>query len=186
MNITFCSRVSFFIYVLLSIASRSAAFVPKTTGFSRQRVSVCGSTNHRVSSRSNHNRLNPCNPVASLFGMDTATALKVGGPAILERPAVERRERVVEPTKERKDMGRESWEVRIYNDALNTREHVARMLVQVTGLTESTAYQTMMQAHQNGLAVVGRYAYEVAEMYHSALRDGGIVCDIIPVEEDFA
>ena len=106
------------------------------------------------------------------------------GPAILERPAVEER-RSEAPTRERKSQGYEAWEVRIYNDGLNTREHVARSLVQVvTGMTELTAYQTMMMAHQNGIAVVGRYYYEIAEMYHDALRKNGIVCDLVPVEEE--
>lgn len=108
-------------------------------------------------------------------------SIKTGGaPAILDRP----QERVEEPTKQKKRMGSEAWEVRIYNDGLNTREHVARSLVQVTGMSESVAYQTMMQAHQNGIAVVGRWVYEVAEMYHDSLKDKGIVCDIVPVDED--
>ena len=51
-------------------------------------------------------------------------------------------------------------------------------------MSESVAYQTMMQAHQNGIAVVGRWVYEVAEMYHDSLKDKGIICDIIPVDED--
>lgn len=76
------------------------------------------------------------------------------------------------------------WEVRIYNDGMNTREHVARCLVQVTGLSEVGAYQTMMQAHQNGVAVVGRWYYEQAEMYFEALKKKGIVCDLNPVDGD--
>ena len=112
-----------------------------------------------------------------------------GGPAILERPpaVIERKQQQQQdpvPVKERKGMGSEAWEVRIYNDGLNTREHVARSLVQVTGLSELQAYQTMMQAHQNGIAAVGRWVYEVAEMYHDALKKKGIVCDIIPVDEE--
>jgi ATP-dependent Clp protease adapter protein ClpS len=111
-------------------------------------------------------------------------AVKIGGPATLERPETQDKQRVQEPVKERKSTGGEAWEVRIYNDGLNTREHVARSLVQVTGMSERTAYQTMMQAHQNGIAAVGRWCYEVAEMYHDALQTNGIVCDIVPVDED--
>jgi ATP-dependent Clp protease adapter protein ClpS len=108
-------------------------------------------------------------------------SFKTGGaPAVLERT----QERTNQPTKERTGQGSEAWEVRIYNDGLNTREHVARSLVQVTGMSESVAYHTMMQAHQNGIAVVGRWVYEVAEMYHDSLKDKGIVCDIVPVDED--
>ena len=109
-------------------------------------------------------------------------AVKVGGPAVLDRPEIRRR--VDEPVKERKGAGSEAWEVRIYNDGMNTREHVARSLVQVTGMSEMLAYQTMMQAHNNGVAVVGRWVYEVAEMFHDALKKNGIVCDVIPVDEE--
>lgn len=109
---------------------------------------------------------------------------KEGGPAVLDRPEISRKEQTQDPAKERKDLGSEAWEVRIYNDGLNTREHVARALVQVTGMSEMGAYQTMMQAHQNGIAVVGRWVYEVAEMYHDALKKNGIVCDLVPVEEE--
>ena len=105
------------------------------------------------------------------------------GPAILDRPAVEKTKEGA-PVKERKSTGSEAWEVRIFNDGTNTREFVARCLVQITGLSEITAYQTMMQAHQNGVAVVGRYVYEIAEMYHNALKSNGIICDLVPVDED--
>lgn len=108
------------------------------------------------------------------------------GPSLLERPVVAEPPSKVtrDPTRERKQEGNEAWEVRIYNDGLNTREHVARSLVQVTGLSEVVAYQTMMHAHKNGIAVVGRWAFEVAEMYHEELKKNGIVCDIVPVEEN--
>lgn len=113
----------------------------------------------------------------------------MSGPAVLDRPSVVERtdaDRLVDqdPTKESKRMGGEAWEVRIYNDGLNTREHVARSLVQVTGKSEMDAYQTMMQAHQNGIAVVGRWVYEVAEMYAEGLKKNGIVADMVPVDEE--
>lgn len=108
--------------------------------------------------------------------------VRTAGPAVLDRPQVEERSRA--PSKDRQQQGNEAWEVRIYNDGLNTREHVARSLVQVTGMTELVAYQTMMQAHQNGIAVVGRWVFEVAEMYHDELKRNGIVCDLIPVDDE--
>ena len=111
-------------------------------------------------------------------------AVKVGGPAVLDIPETEIQRRADDPVKERKGAGSETWEVRIYNDGMNTREHVARSLVQVTGMSEVMAYQTMMQAHNNGVAVVGRWVYEVAEMFHEALKKNGIVCDLIPVDEE--
>jgi ATP-dependent Clp protease adapter protein ClpS len=109
----------------------------------------------------------------------------LNGPTIIEEhPTTTHRKSTEEPTRDRRRQGNEAWEVRIYNDGLNTREHVARSLVQVTGLSEMLAYQTMMHAHQNGIAVVGRWAFEVAEMYHEELKKNGIVCDIVPVDED--
>lgn len=105
-----------------------------------------------------------------------------GGPAVLDRPSTEG---VRTPEKERKQEGGDAWEVRIYNDGMNTREHVARSLVQITGMAEMTAYQTMMTAHQNGIASVGMFCFEIAEMYNEGLRKEGIVSDIIPVDEDF-
>jgi len=112
-----------------------------------------------------------------------------GGPAVLDRPdAAPTKQRSAEaertPTKERQSVGSESWEVRIYNDGVNTREFVARCLVQVAGLSEMAAYQTMMQAHHNGLAVVGRYPYERAEMYHEQLKTNGILNDMVEVDSE--
>ena len=112
-----------------------------------------------------------------------------GGPAVLDRPAAaptkkRSSEAQRSPAKERKSVGSEAWEVRIYNDGVNTREFVARCLVQVAGLSEVAAYQTMMTAHHNGLAVVGRYPYERAEMYHEALKTNGILCDLVEVDSE--
>jgi ATP-dependent Clp protease adapter protein ClpS len=108
-------------------------------------------------------------------------AIRTAGPAVLDRPATKGHDDVV---KERVREGGEAWEVRIYNDGMNTREHVARSLVQITGMTEITAYRTMMQAHQNGIASVGRFCFEIAEMYNEGLRKQGIISDIVPVDED--
>lgn len=103
-----------------------------------------------------------------------------GGPAVLDRPVIEK-EKKSESVKQNKSADDSGWEVRIYNDGNNTREFVSRCLVQVTGLSEMGAYQTMMQAHQHGMAVVGIWIYERAEMYRDALRNNGILCDMVPV-----
>lgn len=52
----------------------------------------------------------------------------------------------------------------------------------VCGLSESNAYQVMMRAHQEGLAVVGTYDFETAETYCSGLKGKGLSADIVPVE----
>ena len=45
-------------------------------------------------------------------------------------------------------------------------------------------YQTMMLAHQNGMASVGKWCFEIAELYNEGLRKNGIISDIVPVGED--
>ncbi len=110
-------------------------------------------------------------------------AVRGVSPVVVEEPQVEEKKKNSK-SKERSHLGSEVWEVRIYNDGMNTREHVARSLVQVTGLSEFGAYQTMMRAHQNGIAAVGRWCFEVAEMYNEGLRQNGIISDIVPVDEE--
>lgn len=110
------------------------------------------------------------------------TVKRTSGPAVLDRPSSDK---VRTPAKDHNQEGGETWEVRIYNDGNNTREHVARSLVQITGMAEMMAYQTMMMAHQNGIASVGLFCFEIAETYNEGLRHEGIVSDIIPVDEEF-
>jgi ATP-dependent Clp protease adaptor protein ClpS len=175
------SLVRFLLVLLTLVGSTHSTFVaPSRSVHTKATATVTaawGSNSNTVSSQRPAQR-------DALVMMPGLLEKEGTGPAILDRPEISRKERVEDPIKERKDLGSEAWEVRIYNDGLNTREHVARALVQVTGISEMGAYQTMMQAHQNGIAVVGRWVYEVAEMYHDALKKNGIVCDLVPVEEE--
>lgn len=121
-------------------------------------------------------------PVVLNAVIEKESPLKTTGPAVLE-PDTDTGSKGSN-TEKREQNSNKAWEVRIYNDGMNTREHVARSLVQITGLSESTAYQTMMKAHQNGMAVVGTWIFEIAEMYHDALRKQGIVCDLVQVGDE--
>lgn len=154
MNHLFCRCLILFLTVILPTAS---SFSPIQQGRS---VSL-----KRPSARS----------ALTIEREDTITLVPVD-------PAVEEMQSQPDKTS-RKDQGSETWEVRIYNDGLNTREHVARSLVMVTGIPEFQAYKTMMHAHTNGMASVGQWVYEVAELYHDALRGKGIICDLVPVDE---
>ncbi|CAJ1358640.1 unnamed protein product [Effrenium voratum] len=62
------------------------------------------------------------------------------------------------------------------------RDFLARCLMTVCGLKESSAYQVMMQAHTEGVAVVGTYAFETAETYCAALNAKGLSAEIVPVD----
>ena len=175
-----------FVGAMLSLlASQTSAFAPQNSRFSFSGV---------THDTSNSLRNSPNTALSTAFVRDDVVMMPAtldkptanpgnAGPAVLDRPAVEKKISK-DPVKERKTTGSEGWEVRIYNDGKNTREFVARCLVQIVAQSELEAYQTMMQAHQNGIAVVGTYVYEVAEMYYGALKKNGIVCDLVPVEED--
>eukprot|EP00521_Asterionellopsis_glacialis_P000908 CAMPEP_0195263384 /NCGR_PEP_ID=MMETSP0706-20130129/10279_1 /TAXON_ID=33640 /ORGANISM="Asterionellopsis glacialis, Strain CCMP134" /LENGTH=110 /DNA_ID=CAMNT_0040317567 /DNA_START=331 /DNA_END=663 /DNA_ORIENTATION=+ len=105
-------------------------------------------------------------------------------PAILDRPEVMDKKDTKDDVDEEQKFGTESWEVRLYNDPMNKREFVARCLTEITGLSDSSAYQVMMQAHNFGLATVGRYAFEMAELYYEQLREQGLSVDMIPVDDE--
>ena len=121
-----------------------------------------------------------------------ARRLSMAGPAVLEPPTKE--SETIEKQKNKQDEEsttksssnhkRGGWAVRLFNDPMNKREFVAMCLSKITGLTDGQAYQVMMGAHQNGVAVVGRYDQERAELYRDSLRDNGLTVDMIPVEDD--
>eukprot|EP00931_Biecheleriopsis_adriatica_P078670 TRINITY_DN52097_c0_g1_i1.p1 TRINITY_DN52097_c0_g1~~TRINITY_DN52097_c0_g1_i1.p1 ORF type:complete len:197 (-),score=36.32 TRINITY_DN52097_c0_g1_i1:46-588(-) len=72
----------------------------------------------------------------------------------------------------------------LYNDPLNKREFVARCLMTICLLKEGDAYQVMMKAHKEGVAVVGTYSFETAEAYCEGLKTQGLSVDILPVDKD--
>lgn len=121
-----------------------------------------------------------------------ARTVVAAGPAILEPPPAVKEDDVVVIEKDRdaqqqqqqRQHKRGGWAVRLFNDPMNKREFVAMLLSKIVGLTDGQAYQVMMQAHQNGVAVVGRYDLERAELYKTALLSNGLTSDMVPVEDD--
>ena len=102
-----------------------------------------------------------------------------------DAPAVARPARIIDPSKqhsnERRDKTEDLWEVRVYNDEVNTHEWVARCLVVVAGASEWQAYLTTKQAHLEGHAFLGLYEKEIAEVYTEGLQAQGIVVKMFPV-----
>ena len=111
-----------------------------------------------------------------------AVSTLAAGPATLEPPVKERT--VEEKVESQQNYKRGGWAVRLFNDPMNKREFVAMCLSKIVGLSDGQAYQVMMQAHQNGVAVVGRFDLERAELYKTALVDNGLTCDMIPVDDE--
>mmetsp|Transcript_300 Transcript_300/g.396 ORF Transcript_300/g.396 Transcript_300/m.396 type:complete len:166 (-) Transcript_300:330-827(-) len=137
-------------------------------------------TNHQKTNTVSSSQQQQRHVAASTFCLNMADA----GPATLDRPEVIEKKDTKDDVDEEQKNGTESWEVRLYNDPMNKREFVARCLTQITGLSDTAAYQVMMQAHNFGLATVGRYAFEMAELYHEQLREQGLSVDMVPVDDE--
>merc|ERR1712238_455171 len=86
---------------------------------------------------------------------------------------------------EKKNMGDDEWELRLYDDTTKTWEDVADALVLVTGSSDPDAFKTMISANKNGFAKVGKtLCYEVAEMYNEGLQKQGIRSEIVQIIRD--
>lgn len=109
---------------------------------------------------------------------------KEGGPAVLDRPETIEKVQDDEATKEDQQSGSEGWEIRLYNDPFNKREFVARCLATICGKSDTESYQIMMEAHNNGMGIIGRYRFELAELYHNSLRENGLMVDMVPVDDE--
>jgi len=108
------------------------------------------------------------------------------GPATLEPETIEEVKEDVKEDKKEQSAGTKmpAWEVRLFNDPFNKREFVARCLATVCGKNDTESYQIMMQAHQNGMGIIGRYDFEIAELYNKSLKDNGLLVDMVPVDDE--
>ena len=78
-----------------------------------------------------------------------------------------------------KFMGEDFYNVLLYNDPFNKRIYVATSLMQVFGWTEDMATEVMLQAHNNGYAVLGEWFKELAEEYSSQLTGKGLLNEVV-------
>jgi ATP-dependent Clp protease adaptor protein ClpS len=73
------------------------------------------------------------------------------------------------------------YRVLLHNDDYNSMEYVVQVLVKtVTSLTIPQAVSIMMQAHNNGTALVITCAQEHAEFYSETLQAHGLTSTIEP------
>ena len=124
---------------------------------------------------------------ASIFSA-TSFPLSIlsSAPAILDKP--ETIEEIVidedKDTERANKLRGDGWEIRLFNDPFNKREFVARCLSTICGKSDTESYQIMMEAHNNGMGVVGRYQFEIAELYYNSLIENGLMVDMVPVEDE--
>eukprot|EP00284_Hemiselmis_tepida_P018249 CAMPEP_0174919222 /NCGR_PEP_ID=MMETSP1355-20121228/3546_1 /TAXON_ID=464990 /ORGANISM="Hemiselmis tepida, Strain CCMP443" /LENGTH=175 /DNA_ID=CAMNT_0016164439 /DNA_START=193 /DNA_END=720 /DNA_ORIENTATION=- len=89
---------------------------------------------------------------------------KKGATAVLDRP--------------RLDPGKK-YKVLLFNDDKNTREFVIDTLIKVIpGMTTDKAKLITGEAHNNGMAVVGIWMYELAEAYSDLLNSAGLRSEV--------
>lgn len=75
------------------------------------------------------------------------------------------------------------YRVLLHNDDFNSMEYVVEVLVKtVASLTMPQAVDIMMEAHQNGTALVIACAQEHAEFYSDTLNSHGLTSTIEPDE----
>lgn len=149
----------------------------------------------------------PRNSFATVLGATMGTpAMVEGQPAVLDRPTTkidysklrdekhssrDKNNHKDSPIHKHKDENKNEdenaandnkWELWIYDDRANTREKVARVLVQVTARSEWEAFQIMKKADTTGIArVATNLQFEIAEAYNEGLRRQGILSEIKPV-----
>lgn len=75
------------------------------------------------------------------------------------------------------------YRVLLHNDDFNPMEYVVQVLMTtIPSLTQPQAVDIMMEAHENGLALVITCAQEHAEFYCETLKNHGLTSTIEPDE----
>lgn len=162
----FCSVLATLSLLLFSIATMSAttnAFTPTT--------STTTTTTNTITHSSSLAFLVPRHDCTRSSSTTTTLAAAPAGPDLIEKKDTE--------TKKKVGGG---WEIRLYNDPINKREFVSRCLTTICGKSDSESYQIMMEAHNNGIGVIGRWAFEVAELYYNSLKENNLTVDMVPVD----
>lgn len=73
-------------------------------------------------------------------------------------------------------------QVLLFDDPVNTREYVSRILCTKCGLSETQSFDVMMMAHNHGVGIVGTYWLERAEAYVEVMRDAGLLAALVPLD----
>mmetsp|Transcript_3424 Transcript_3424/g.7132 ORF Transcript_3424/g.7132 Transcript_3424/m.7132 type:complete len:159 (-) Transcript_3424:182-658(-) len=104
-----------------------------------------------------------------------------GGATIIKPPA----RQLAPPKNEQKTGpgGGAKYKLLLFNDPMNTKEYVARILMTKCGLNEGSAFQCMMQAHQSGMGLIGIWMREVAEMHTKQCQEAGLSVEMVPNDD---
>mmetsp|Transcript_50075 Transcript_50075/g.141459 ORF Transcript_50075/g.141459 Transcript_50075/m.141459 type:complete len:151 (-) Transcript_50075:463-915(-) len=70
----------------------------------------------------------------------------------------------------------------LFDDPVNTRSYVARMLATICQLHDKDAFRVMNTAHQSGSCAVGTWPGERCELYANQMRDAGLIVEVEPID----
>mmetsp|Transcript_4704 Transcript_4704/g.12313 ORF Transcript_4704/g.12313 Transcript_4704/m.12313 type:complete len:172 (-) Transcript_4704:1134-1649(-) len=125
----------------------------------------------------------PTSHITFATPLPTTTQLAMAEPSVVDSPTIEKtteEDKTTDEVRAKTPM----WEIRLWNDPFNKREFVARCLAEVCGKSDTESFQIMMHAHKNGMGVIGRYDFEIAELYYKTLREEGLTVDMVPVDDE--
>jgi len=74
------------------------------------------------------------------------------------------------------------FKVMLYNDDVNTMDHVVRVLMEVFHMTIENAFARMIEAHNDGATICKVEQKEVAEFHSEQLCSYSLCSDIQPAE----
>ena len=123
----------------------------------------------------------PMQHVEAQAASTSSLQMAVAAPAPVKK---EQKKAIDENDTDEQDDKDRGWLVRLYNDPMNKREFVARALTEICSLDDGAAYNVMMKAHQIGIAVIGNYHREMAELYKMRLTGEGLLIDMVPADDE--
>ena len=83
------------------------------------------------------------------------------------------------PDSDQQNARGKKFKVLLFNDSVNKREFVARVLTgTIPEMTEAIAYTVMQKAHMQGFAVCGVWMFELAEAYCEGLTSQGLTAAV--------
>eukprot|EP00277_Geminigera_cryophila_P017169 CAMPEP_0179438960 /NCGR_PEP_ID=MMETSP0799-20121207/22613_1 /TAXON_ID=46947 /ORGANISM="Geminigera cryophila, Strain CCMP2564" /LENGTH=169 /DNA_ID=CAMNT_0021220939 /DNA_START=54 /DNA_END=563 /DNA_ORIENTATION=+ len=99
---------------------------------------------------------------------------KSGGSAVLDKPEV-----LSSPQEADKIAKDKMYHVLLFNDPMNTREYVSKIIVETFGHTKSKAYDIMNHAHTTGFAVCITTGKDEADGMSSKLTDANLMSSVV-------
>ena len=80
------------------------------------------------------------------------------------------------PDQQKKNDKAKKYKLLLFNDNVNKREYVAKVLTTtIPDFSQADAYVVMQKAHQSGMAVVGVWVFELAEAYCDGLKARALI-----------